>query len=214
MSNTDSFIEEVTEEVRRDRLFILLKKWGWLGGLAVLLLVGGAAFNEYRKSSARSAAEAFGDSLLAGIEADDQGASLSALSPEDASRAALARHLAAADALEGDATDTALTELGKAVELGDAPAIYRDLAQFKLALAMPQDDPSADRIAAFEQLTTPGAPFRLLAQEQIALIAISQGDTDAAITQLLELFEDAEATIGLQQRASELIVALGSELPE
>ena len=51
MSDTDSFIDEVTEEVRRDRLFLLLRRWGWVGVLAVILIVGGAAFNEIRKGA-------------------------------------------------------------------------------------------------------------------------------------------------------------------
>lgn len=44
MSDTDSFIEEVTEEVRRDRLFGLMRRYGWIAVLAVLLLVGGTAY--------------------------------------------------------------------------------------------------------------------------------------------------------------------------
>ena len=32
MSNPDSFIEEVTEEVRRDKLFALFRKYGWIAG--------------------------------------------------------------------------------------------------------------------------------------------------------------------------------------
>lgn len=50
MSNPDSFIEEVAEEVRRDRMSRLMRKYGWIGVLAVVLIVGGAAFNEYRKA--------------------------------------------------------------------------------------------------------------------------------------------------------------------
>jgi fermentation-respiration switch protein FrsA (DUF1100 family) len=42
VSDTDSFIDEVTEEVRRDRLFGLMKRYGWIAALAVLLIVGGA----------------------------------------------------------------------------------------------------------------------------------------------------------------------------
>jgi hypothetical protein len=30
MSDTDSFIDEVTEEVRRDRMFFMLKRYGWI----------------------------------------------------------------------------------------------------------------------------------------------------------------------------------------
>ena len=49
VSDTDSFIEEVSEEVRRDRLFKIFKKYAWVAVLVVVLLVGGAAFNEYNK---------------------------------------------------------------------------------------------------------------------------------------------------------------------
>ena len=57
MSDTDSFIDEVTEEVRRDQLFLMLKKYGWIGGVAVVLIVGGAAIREYGKSEDRAAAD-------------------------------------------------------------------------------------------------------------------------------------------------------------
>ncbi|NNL35893.1 MAG: hypothetical protein HKP35_08755, partial [Silicimonas sp.] len=64
MSNQDSFIDEVTDEVRKDRLYALYRKYGWVAALAVILLVGGAAANEWRKASARTQAEAAGDALL------------------------------------------------------------------------------------------------------------------------------------------------------
>jgi len=41
LSNPDSFIDEVTEEVRRDRLFRLFRKYGWIGVVIILGLVGG-----------------------------------------------------------------------------------------------------------------------------------------------------------------------------
>ena len=44
MSDTDSFIDEVNEEVRRDRFYFMLKRYGWIAVLAVILLVGGAAW--------------------------------------------------------------------------------------------------------------------------------------------------------------------------
>ena len=36
MSGTDSFIEEVSEEVRRDKLFAKMRKYGWIAVLLVL----------------------------------------------------------------------------------------------------------------------------------------------------------------------------------
>ena len=63
VSDTDSFIEEVSEEVRRDRLFKIFKKYAWVAVLIVVLLVGGAAFNEYNKLSNQKRAASLGDEL-------------------------------------------------------------------------------------------------------------------------------------------------------
>ena len=58
MSDTDSFIDEVNEEVRRDRMFNLFRRDGWIAVAAVLLLVGGAAWNEWRASQPGVSSEA------------------------------------------------------------------------------------------------------------------------------------------------------------
>ncbi|MEO0914995.1 MAG: hypothetical protein AAFY59_18760, partial [Pseudomonadota bacterium] len=61
MSESDSFLDEVTEEVRRDNLVKVLRKNAvWIIGVLVLL-VGGIGTNEYLKASNRAAAEARGD---------------------------------------------------------------------------------------------------------------------------------------------------------
>ena len=54
-------------------------------------------------------------------------------------------------------------------------------------------------------------PFRLLAEEQIAYLDIEAGDVAAATDRLNDLLTHAEATPGLQQRAVQVIVALGEE---
>ncbi len=79
-------------------------------------------------------------------------------------------------------------------------------------MALPPETPAADRIAAFDALSAPGAAFRVLAQEQKALALISSGDTEAAIELLQSLIAEANVTPGLQQRAAELIVALGGDV--
>ena len=52
MSNPDSFVDEVTDAVRRDRLFAAFRKYGWIGVVLVVLIVGGAAYNEWQKAQA------------------------------------------------------------------------------------------------------------------------------------------------------------------
>jgi hypothetical protein len=78
-------------------------------------------------------------------------------------------------------------------------------------MALPKTVAAEDRMAAFEALAAPGAPFRVLAQEQKALVMVEQGDAEGAIALLKSVLQEAGVTAGLQQRAAELIVALGGD---
>ena len=79
MSDTDSFIDEVTEEVRRDRMFLMLRRYGWIGALAVVAIVGGAAYNEYSKSQATAQSQKLGDDIIAALAENDAEGRASAL---------------------------------------------------------------------------------------------------------------------------------------
>ncbi|WP_439124525.1 hypothetical protein [Marivita sp.] len=215
MSETDSFIEEVTEEVRRDRLFGLMRRYGWIAVLAVLLLVGGTAYREYTRAAEAAKAEAFGDTILVALENDEASDRVSALdqieAPTAEGAAVLDMLIAAEEALAGDGT-AASERLNSAATNGELPEIYRQIASFK-ALTRPETPLNADeRRVAFEAMATPGAPLRLLAEEQLALLDIEAGDTDAAISRLKAILSDSELTAGLRRRASQLIVALGGEI--
>ena len=50
MSLNDSFIKEVSEEVRRDKLFKYLKKYSWIGIIAIIIIVCIVAYNEWKKN--------------------------------------------------------------------------------------------------------------------------------------------------------------------
>ena len=91
---------------------------------------------------------------------------------------------------------------------GETPEIYRDIAALK-SLLIDSERTAEDRLMALEALASPGAPLRMLALEQIALVRLEQGDTEAAIEQLRAIVEDAEATADLRDRATSLMVALG-----
>ena len=90
--------------------------------------------------------------------------------------------------------------------------MYSQLAELKLVILNAKDIDPKDRIARLTPLTTPGAPYRLLAEEQIAIAEVAMGDTDAAINRLQLLLQDGEVSSGLRQRAGQLIVALGGTL--
>ncbi|MFV2001521.1 MAG: hypothetical protein ACC619_00905 [Paracoccaceae bacterium] len=214
MSDSDSFIQEVSEEVRRDKLFRLMKRWGWIPILLVILLVGGAAFNEWQKARNQTEAQAFGDEILAALQDNEPGArgdaldAISAQGDQGALLALLASGEAVNNAERGKATD-ALRALAADETLG---APYRQLAELELILLQSDTLAPAERIARLEPLAIAGAPFRLLAEEQIAIAQIEAGDIEAAISRLQAIMIDQEATQALRRRASQLIVALGGEL--
>lgn len=206
MSDTDSFIEEVKEEVRRDRLFRLLRRYGWVAVLLVALLVGGASWNEISKAKFRNQAQAFGDALLAAAEADDPGAAFAGIDAED-TQAVLAQ-LLTAQFMDEDA----MTILRALAGAEDIDPIYRDLAALKLVIAEGASTRTEDRLARLDALAVPGGAFRVLALEQRALILAEQGDRDAAVEVLQSLRLDRDASADLRWRASQLIVALGGEV--
>lgn len=212
MSNPDHFIDEVTEAVRHDKLFRLMRKYGWIGIAVVLLIVGGAAFNEWSKASARNQAQARGDAILAALNSEDPEAgraALAAVEAEGDTQALVALLMAAAD-LEHD---RAKARAGLEALAGDAaaPQLYRDLATLKLVAMSGTEMSAAAKIAALEPLAAPGAPFRVLAEEQIALAEIEAGERDAAVSRLQALLIDDQASQALRRRAAQLIVALGAE---
>jgi hypothetical protein len=216
MSDVDSFIDEVTEEVRRDRLYLLLRRWGWIGVLLVVLIVGGAAFNEIRKSRATSQAQDLGDAILAALAKNDSGeraTDLAAVESASPGGDAVLNMLLSASQVEAGSEQDAVDSLNAIAVQGDLPEIYRAIAAFKALLLQSDTMPAADRRQQFEALAAPGAPLRLLAEEQLALIDVAEGNTDAAIKRLQTLRQDAEIGVDLQQRAAQLIVALGG-VPE
>jgi hypothetical protein len=213
MSNPDSFIEEVNEEVRRDRLFHLLRRYGWIAILAILLIVGGAAWSEYRKAQQRAQAEALGDAILEALASETgQSEALAGIETEGALATAVLRFAIASRLVEeGDETGAAET-LDSIALMPDIPEMYRQMAQFKSAVLQGERTPAEDRRQTLELLAQPGQPLRLLASEQLALIDIETGDRDAALTRYQAIVADAEVTRDLQQRARQVIVALGGEL--
>ena len=213
MSQTDSFIEEVNEEVRRDRMFALARRYGWIAVVAIFAIVAAAGYMEWKAASDRAEAQALGDRMLASLDGSSALSRSNALADIDAPgvAGALADMLLASELAPTDAT--------RAGELLDAvsqdatlPGVYRDLATLKLVMLRDYPMFSDAKIARLEPLTAPGAPFRLMALEQIALLYVEQGDTEAALERLRPILYDSEASLSQRLRAQQIFVVLGGDL--
>jgi hypothetical protein len=214
MSDSDGFIEEVTEELRRDQMLAKLKRYGWIAVLAVLLIVGGAAFSEYRKSQVRAQAQALGDAMLSALENDEAVARVTALENVETSEpqaAAVLAMLTASEQIAAEDLEGAVSNLNAVATNSEIPQIYREIAQFKALTLQAETMDANERKQGFEALSAGVGSLRLMAQEQLALISIQEGDVEGAIATYQAVLSDAQVTPDLQQRALQVIVALGGE---
>lgn len=214
MSDTDSFIDEVTEEVRRDHLFQLLRRYGWIAVVLVLGIVGSAAYLEWQKARSTAAAQATGDAILAAMEENDPAARVSALqaialdSPEAQGVVDL---IAANEAAAAGNTDEAVALLQAVAGNGSVSIEMQQMAAMRALMVQGDTLSAAERQMGYEALAAPGQPYRMLAEEQLALIEIELGQVSAGIERLEAIRADAETSSGLRARAAELIVALGGK---
>lgn len=210
MSNNESFIDEVNEEVRRDQLFGYFRKYGWLAVAAVVVLVGGAAWTEYERAKERAAAEATGDAIIEALSLDapqDVLAALEGLTPN-----AVTLMLAASAAQEAGDVEGAVQILNKVAAGEDFSQLYKELATLKIVSLSEGKTSVEERLELLRPLAEAGRPFALLAKEQIAMVQIESGDKVAALDTLGEILKDAAVTQGLRDRSQQMIVALGGDL--
>ena len=68
MVESESFIKEVSEEVKRDKLFKTLKKFKWTIIVLITLLVGAVCGYEYYKFDKNVKAQEIGEFFVSAIE--------------------------------------------------------------------------------------------------------------------------------------------------
>ena len=212
MSNTDGFIEEVSEEVRKDKLFALYKKYGWIPVVIICSLVGGAGFLEYQKSSKASAASARGDALIAALNQDDanlRASELKSIAENGGAEAPIAKLHRAGVLLEQNDEDGALLIYDS---MSAGVDIYAQVATLKAIMLRGNKMEDKARLDALDAIATPGNAFRVIAMEQKAIAHIDMGNNDKAIEIFTTLIEEADVSQALIARSKQMILALGGKL--
>ena len=210
-----NFIEEVDEEVRRERLEKLWKRWSPAAiGFVVVLLAGVAGYQfwqNHRAEKAAADAAAFNAALtLAQSDKPAEAATAFAGLAGSAGKgyALLARFQQAANLVEAKDIAGAVAAYDAIAASNDIDARFRNLARYMAAfhgLETLDAEAVKQRLAAIPA----DSPWSANARELQAVAELKAGNTDAARQQLTALADDALAPAGLRGRAAEMLAALG-----
>lgn len=210
-NQNDSFIDEVTEDLRRDRLFNLFRRYGWIAVVVILGIVGGAIWREWSLSRERAEAQAWGDAVLM-AEASGDPASLVQVDPQGSGeRNALSGLLASGQWLESGGADAAAEALREVSKGAASDGVLGELAQLKLVMLEGSSMDPSQRDQMLAHLSRSGAPFELLALEQKAVALIEAGRKDDAVTLIRQIQKKQQLSEALRRRLSEMMIALGIE---
>jgi hypothetical protein len=215
----EAFLREVDEELRREQIQQVWKRYGqWIAGAIILFLAAFAAFLFWRAQTEKRA-EARGEEMAAAL-GDVQagrktaaGQKLDALIGTDAKgyvTAALFTKAAMASD-KGDNKAAAAIYAGIAADQGVAEP-FRDAALIRQTLAEYDSLKPQVIIDRLKPLTTPDSPFFATAGELTA-IAMLQANRPAEAGRLLAaVANDSKTPASLRARASRLATSLGADV--
>lgn len=213
---SDEFIREVDEELQREKLAELAKRYGWIAVTAAVGLVlataawvGWQRWDEHRRNAE---AERFAsvEGLVAPAGPETVSALLDFAREASPGFAALARLRAAGRAEDERA---ALEALDAVAADPKADPLLKDAARLMAAARRLDRDDPATLARSLEPLASDGAPWRHVARQLLAAAQLKAGAREDAIVSLRRIVEDAEAPATLRNRAAELLDALGAPLP-
>ncbi|TCD13415.1 tetratricopeptide repeat protein [Oricola cellulosilytica] len=215
----DSFIREVEEELRSDRLQSIWKRYGpFVIGAAVAIVLATAGYRawEYYTDSRASAS---GDRFLAALNDAGEGnteaalAELRSLEQDGYGAYPVLARMRAATLLQqqGDAAG-AVAAFDEVAADGSAPDAIRDIARIRAAYILVDSGSASDVAERAEPLASDSHPMRHAAREALGLAAWKEERLADAKALFQQILDDPAAPRNTMQRASlmlDLITATG-----
>jgi len=217
-SQTDIFLREVDENLRRDQMRDFAKKYGkWLIVAVVLFLVAAGGFiywQQYRQRQAENQVEQLVEIDKAlGTGRIDQASRLDPLADHGAKAVRAAAKLTqAAVALEKSDTKAATAKYREIAEDSGIPDPYRNAALIRQT-ALEFDSMKPDEVVnRMQPLAKPGNPWFGSAAELTAAALFKQGKKAEAGQLYATVARDKSAPDTLRARAAQLASSLGVEV--
>lgn len=207
--------KEVDEDLRRDNLEKLWKKYGFqIIGLAVAVVLGVAGVQGWQAYDLDRRGK-LSDRYGAAIELTENGETAAGLDAmidlSEASGGSYAGLAAFAEArlrVESGDIGGAIAVWDRIAESsGLGPGFKEAATLFSILHQIDNGNPAALR-ARLQPLAADSQSFRSTARELLALLALGEGDTAAARDLYTKISDDREAPAGLRQRATQMLAAL------
>lgn len=207
MSESDNFIREVQEEVRKDEMKEFWDKYGkYVMAAATVIVLGTAGkvgYDQYKISQQQQTAQSY----FAALEQaeDDPDATQQDLSTLNASSlegfSFMSRMQQARLQAEAGDTENAAASLAAARDDVESP-ILASLAEFQ---RVAQLDSPEDRIAGLTPLIAEDQAWRFFALESMSMAQLELNDIEGSLESLNLIMENNQAPHSLRQRATVLI---------
>ncbi|MCW4116496.1 tetratricopeptide repeat protein [Aurantimonas sp. MSK8Z-1] len=216
----DSFFREVHEDLRRDKVQAVWRRYGGLligGAVLVVLIAAGLVWWEAHRTSQLNTA---GDAYLSALDLADQGktdeavTALQAIAEDAPGAYPVLAKLRIAGVREAAGDTSAAVEAYDAVAAdGDAPQPLRDVAAIRAGYILVDTGSLDDVRSRVERLSSDAEPLRFAAREAIGLASWKAGDVDNARTLFQELRDDQGAPSGISGRAAVMldVIAAGDK---
>ncbi|HKY94360.1 MAG TPA: tetratricopeptide repeat protein [Kiloniellales bacterium] len=206
---------EVDEAVREGQIKQFMKRYGVLLGAVVVVTVvgiGGWQFwTSWRHGEQVESSDAYAAAMLAARQGKTPEAleALGKLADPAGGEVGTIAAFAQARILLGEGQRESAIRIWDAIAANDASGpIYRDVALLLSVMHQIGQAPAQELSDRLTPLTGETEPFRPLAQELQALLALDAGDTGRARTLLEALRDDPATTSDQKERVTQLLAGL------
>ena len=195
MVESESFIKEVSEEVKRDRLFKALNKFKWPLFALIVLLVGAVGGYEYYKFDKKSRAQKNGEFLISAIESLKENGQTVTEKIDNKFTSVLIKLNEAKYFEEKGDMKRASAAYNHVISKYGENKFFNHYSKFQLYLMDPAKSLSdVKKIKILDELSAPDGPLKLLALEHKLYLYIKINDLENIKSQVDLILSDQGIT--------------------
>ncbi|MDC3169727.1 hypothetical protein OA871_01640 [Paracoccaceae bacterium] len=195
MVESESFIKEVSEEVKRDRLFKALNKFKWPLFALIVLLVGAVGGYEYYKYDKKTRAQKNGEFLISAIEGLKENGQTVTEKIDNKFTSVLIKLNEAKYFEEKGDMKSASAAYNYIISKYGENKFFNHYSKFQLYLMDPAKNlGDVKKIKILDELSAPDSPLKLLALEQKLYLYVKINDLENIKLQVDLILSDQAIT--------------------